>query len=99
MLKPVLNHSGCGLCLICFSVYARDGACRYAVIHEAPHIKGSFLTSRIWQILAQNDRFKSRHFQILKTNENLPRPKDTVTVLVRLDDSFCIQCKKNYLLN
>ncbi|MDR1148025.1 MAG: hypothetical protein LBK66_05280 [Spirochaetaceae bacterium] len=43
-------------------------------------------------------RFESRHFQILKANKNLPRPKDKVTVLIRLDDSFCIQWKKNSLL-
>jgi hypothetical protein len=35
-------------------------------------------------------RFESRHFQIPKTNKNLPRPKDKITVLIRLDDSFCI---------
>jgi hypothetical protein len=43
-------------------------------------------------------RFECRHFQILKSNRNLPRPKDKVTVLIRLDDSFCIQWKKNSLL-
>jgi hypothetical protein len=43
-------------------------------------------------------RFENRHFQILKTNKNLPHPKDKVTVLIRLDDSFCIQWKKNSLL-
>jgi hypothetical protein len=43
-------------------------------------------------------RFECRHFQILKTNKNLPRPKDKVTVLIRLDGSFCIQWKNNSLL-
>jgi hypothetical protein len=43
-------------------------------------------------------RFERRHFQILKTNKNLPRLKDKVTVLIRLDGSFCIQWKKNSLL-
>jgi hypothetical protein len=43
-------------------------------------------------------RFECRHFQILKSNKNLPRPKDKVTVLVRLDDSIFIQWNKNSLL-
>jgi hypothetical protein len=32
-------------------------------------------------------RFECHHFQILKSDRNLPRPKDKVTVLIRLDDS------------
>jgi hypothetical protein len=43
-------------------------------------------------------RFEYRYFQILKSNKNLPRPKDKVTVLVRLDDSIFIQWKNNSLL-
>jgi hypothetical protein len=43
-------------------------------------------------------RFGSRHFQILKTTKNLPRPKDKVTVLIMPDDSFCTQWKKYSLL-
>jgi hypothetical protein len=43
-------------------------------------------------------RFECRHFQILRSNKNLPRPKDKVTVLIRLDDSIFIQWKNNSLL-
>jgi hypothetical protein len=43
-------------------------------------------------------RFECRHFRILRSNKNLPRSKDKVTVLIRLDDSFCIQWKNISLL-
>jgi hypothetical protein len=33
-------------------------------------------------------RFECRHFQILRSNKNLPRPKGKVTVLVRLETVF-----------
>ena len=43
-------------------------------------------------------RFETRLFQILKSNKNLPRPKDKVTVRVLLDGGFSILFKGTKLL-
>jgi hypothetical protein len=43
-------------------------------------------------------RFKCRLFQLLKTNKRLPRPKDKVTIRIRMDGSLCILWKKKSLL-
>ena len=53
-----------------------------------------------YRVVANNYviRFENRLFQILKPNKILPRPKDQVTVRVRLDGSISIIWKKTELL-
>ena len=43
-------------------------------------------------------RFETRLFQILKSNKNLPRPKDKVTIRVLLDSNLSILFKGSNLL-
>ena len=43
-------------------------------------------------------RFETRLFQILKTNNPLPRPKDKVLVRIRLDGSIAFMWKNTRLL-
>jgi hypothetical protein len=43
-------------------------------------------------------RFETRLFQILKTKQPLPRPKDKVLIRIRLDGSISIMWKENKLL-
>jgi hypothetical protein len=43
-------------------------------------------------------RFECRLFQILKANKSLPRPKDKVTIRIRLDGSLSILWKGKPLL-
>jgi hypothetical protein len=43
-------------------------------------------------------RFECRLFQLLKTNKSLPRPKDKVTIRIRLDGLLSILWKEKSLL-
>jgi hypothetical protein len=47
--------------------------------------------------MGQKELLRGKVMEMAKRGE-LPHPKDKVTILIRLDDSFCIQWKKNSLL-